>query len=61
LCIDSDVKDETIFTSECDEEKISQKFIFGFVNETLLNNWLDYGKPIKDEQEIEDLRNLQEI
>jgi hypothetical protein len=46
-----------IIVAECDEEKISQKWKWGSVNETMLRNWADYGKPIKDEEELTQFSN----
>jgi polypeptide N-acetylgalactosaminyltransferase len=50
-----DGKLKTIFTSKCDESKKTQKWNWGFVNETMLRKWPDYGKPILDKIELEDL------
>ena len=58
-CIDADFESQTVFTSKCDPEKMTQKWKFGFVNETNVHNWLSYGTAIKDEQEILDLRKIE--
>lgn len=45
-----------LIATKCDEGKKSQKWNWAFVNETMLRNWVEYGKPIKDLREIEDLK-----
>lgn len=37
--------------SFCDETKLTQKWDWGFVNETMLMDWSNYGKPIVDKIE----------
>lgn len=58
LCMDVEEPSKIIFTSNCDRKKKSQKWRWGFVNETMLNNWSEFGKEILDFHEIEDLKNL---
>lgn len=53
--MDINLKLKTLIVSSCDPEKITQKWNWGFVNETMLRNWVDYGKPILDEEELSDL------
>lgn len=56
-CIDMDPKLKTVFIAKCHESKQSQKWNWGFVNETMLKNWADFGKPILDEMEKQDFEN----
>lgn len=58
LCVDVEVKSKHLIATKCDGMKNSQKWNWGSVNETMLRNWSEYGKPIKDLQEIEDLKKL---
>lgn len=54
LCIDSDPIYRTIFYSNCDPNKKTQKWIFGSVNVTMLSDWANFGKPILDRDERTD-------
>jgi polypeptide N-acetylgalactosaminyltransferase len=54
-CIDSDVKKRTVFLARCNETKRTQKWRWGFVNETMVRNWTVYGKRILDLQELKDM------
>lgn len=54
-CMDVDMRTKLLIYGPCDEKKLTQKWIWGFVNETMLNDWLGFGKPILDPMEIEDL------
>lgn len=56
-CIDMDPNYKTVFMSPCDDQKDTQKWNWGFVNETMLRNWVEYGKPILDEDELIDLKS----
>lgn len=58
-CMDLDPKDRSIFLSTCDTGSKTQKWRWGFVNETNIRNWLTYGASIEDKQEILDLTRLQ--
>lgn len=58
LCMDVEESSKIIFTSECNREKKTQKWRWGFVNETMLRNWSEFGMEILDSQEVVDLRNL---
>lgn len=55
ICIDMDPTLETVLTSTCNSEKMSQKWNWGFTNETMLRNWVQFGKEIIDKDELEDL------
>jgi hypothetical protein len=55
-CIQADTNQKKLFVGDCHRDEISQKWNWGFVNETMLRNWVDYGKNILDEQEIDDLK-----
>lgn len=54
------MKLKTLTVATCYEGKKSQKWKWGFVNETMLRNWMEFGKPIKDEVELEYFRQLSE-
>ena len=56
--MDVDESSKIIITSTCDRKKKTQKWQWGFVNETMVRNWIEFGKEILDYQEIVDLRNL---
>lgn len=58
LCMDVEESSKIIFTSECNREKKTQKWRWGFVNETMLRNWSEFGMEILNSQEVVDLRNL---
>lgn len=49
--MDMDLNSKNLFMSKCDEKKATQKWDWGFVNETMLGSWGSFGKPIKDEEE----------
>jgi hypothetical protein len=53
LCIDSNPRRREVWYAKCDANKITQKWKWGVVNETMLNNWANFGKPIIDPQERE--------
>jgi polypeptide N-acetylgalactosaminyltransferase len=59
-CIDHDPNEAKVFIAICDEWSETQKWKWGSVNETLVRNWLSYGKEILDRKEIKDLRKLLE-
>lgn len=54
-CVEAEVKTQSVFVTHCDKTKIEQKWVWGFVNETNIRNWLSYGSKIVDKQEIIDL------
>lgn len=56
ICIDMDPKLKTILTSTCDHQSDSQKWNWGFTNETMLKNWFQFGKEISDTDELNDLQ-----
>ena len=51
ICIDTITNSNHLFMSFCDETKLTQKWDWGFVNETMLMDWSNYGKPIVDKIE----------
>lgn len=55
-CIETDIKTQTVYVTQCDFTKSSQKWAWGFVNQTNMKNWLGYGSKIIDQQEISDLK-----
>lgn len=54
-CIDVDVKTQFVFVATCDKSKTSQKWKWGFVNETNIRNWATYGSQIADKEELADM------
>jgi hypothetical protein len=55
-CVDMDpskTEHDAVFISKCDETSLSQKWNWGFVNETALEKWTEHGTEIIDKQEIE--------
>ena len=57
-CMDMDPKEKTLFYSRCNANKITQKWNWGFTNETMLRNWVEYGKAILNKTELMDMREL---
>lgn len=57
MCIDMDLNQLRLFTAPCDANKLTQKWTWGFVNETMLENWASFGKPIRDELEMKEFEN----
>lgn len=54
-CIDMDeTKTEagSVFITKCNENSPTQRFNWGFVNETALTNWVSVGTDIIDKKEI---------
>jgi polypeptide N-acetylgalactosaminyltransferase len=58
MCIDFDMKTKLLIYTKCDSSKVTQKWNWGFVNETMLGDWINSGKPILDQQEVLDLKRL---
>lgn len=56
FCVEVDIGTQSVYVTQCNKDKIEQRWIWGFVNETNLANWLTYGSPIGDAQEIQDLK-----
>lgn len=54
-CVEVDIGTQSVYVADCDEKKDTQKWKWGFVNETNIANWLHYGSKITDDQEIKDL------
>lgn len=53
-CIDMNpdkMEADAVFIAKCDDMSLSQKWTWGFVNRTALNNWMSYGAEILDKQE----------
>lgn len=57
-CVETDIKTQSVYVTNCDDSKLSQRWKWGFVNETNVRNWLNYGSKIADSQEIEVLTKL---
>lgn len=57
-CMEVDIGTQSVFVTNCDANKLTQKWRWGFVNETNVRNWLGYGSKIVDAQEIIDLSKL---
>jgi Ricin-type beta-trefoil lectin domain len=57
-CIDMDPSSKTLFIGACDQNKTTQQWNWGFVNETMLRDWAKFGKPILDPDEKSDFENL---
>lgn len=43
---------DAVFIAKCNETSLSQKWIWGFANETALYSWTDFGTEIVDKREI---------
>lgn len=41
FCLSANIMEKTVFMGKCDENDDQQKWKFGYVNETALNNWED--------------------
>ncbi|CAO1307686.1 unnamed protein product [Diamesa tonsa] len=57
-CIDHDPENPesfAVFVASCDENSETQRWIWGNVNETAIENWVKYGTEIIDQNEIKDL------
>lgn len=54
-CVDMDASSRSVFVTSCDENSKTQKWRWGFINKTNLENWLTYGSKIEDTKEIADL------
>lgn len=57
-CVEIDTGTYRVFETACNSTKNTQKFEWGFVNETNVRNWLTYGSKIVDEKEIQDLEKF---
>lgn len=55
LCIDAHEDSDYVFINFCDKSKETQKWIWGFARMSALKNWINFGEPIIDKQEIKDL------
>lgn len=54
-CVEVDIGTQSVYITTCKQNKLEQQWTWGFVNETNIDNWLTYGSPIIDAQEIKDL------
>jgi polypeptide N-acetylgalactosaminyltransferase len=54
-CVEVNIETQSVYVASCVKSKLEQQWQWGFVNETNVNNWLSYGSPIGDAQEIKDL------
>lgn len=55
-CIDMDNKTKLLIVTTCSAEKVTQKWTWGFFNETMLRDWANFGKPILDEDELKEFQ-----
>jgi hypothetical protein len=51
-----DMRTKRLIYATCNSEKATQKWNWGFVNETMMSDWINNGVPIIDEQEVLDLK-----
>ena len=58
FCVEADIATQAVYVTDCNQTKIEQRWMFGFVNETNIKNWLTYGSAIEDEREIIDLKQM---
>lgn len=56
-CMDVVMKTRKLIVTPCSESKVTQRWQWGFVNETMMADWVNFGKPILDENEILGLEN----
>lgn len=56
-CMDFDMKTKMVIVTPCSDNKITQKWQWSFVNETMLGDWINFGKPILDERESLEMEN----
>ena len=59
-CVEVDIPKQSIYVTKCNQTRLEQHWMFGFVNETNIRNWLTYGSAIADKQEKFDLEQIQE-
>lgn len=57
-CVEADLPSQSVYVTKCDATKKTQRWNFGFVNETAIRNWLSYGSAIEDNQEKLALKKL---
>lgn len=57
-CMEADPGTQSVYVTRCNFTKDAQKWKWGFVNETNINNWLTYGSRLVDDIEIADLSKL---
>lgn len=54
-CVEVNIGTQSVYVTTCNENKVEQKWEWGFVNETNINNWISYGSPIMDADEKKEL------
>lgn len=58
-CLDMDeskTEKGSVFLAQCNDTSLTQKWLWGFSNETALEHWLDFGSEIIEKREKELLR-----
>lgn len=45
-CITAQLKEKSLVMQKCDAKNVKQKWLFGYANETALNNWRHIGVPL---------------
>lgn len=45
-CLEANFDDKTVFVSKCKRDAVNQKWSFGFVNSTALNDWQHSGSKL---------------
>jgi hypothetical protein len=56
--VEVDLATSTAFETKCNSTRITQKFKWGFLNETNVRNWLSYGSKLVSTEEIANLKKL---
>jgi len=51
-----DMRTKKLIYTTCNSEKATQKWNWGFINETMMSDWINNGIPIIDDQEVLDLK-----
>lgn len=57
LCIDADADSSNVFINFCDNNKETQKWVWGFSRVSWLKDWPNHGAPILDEHELRPMSN----
>lgn len=53
-CVEVNIGTQAVYVTTCNDKKLEQKWKWGFVNETNIQNWGTYGSPISDAQELKE-------